>query len=75
MLCGPYRLNGECVNVLFKDAASAQKAMNEISEPIPVVDGTILWLHRHEWLAIFSYCVRVMTLQVFRESTHSGGTV
>ena len=33
-------LNGECVNVLFKDAAKAEKAMQDISEPIPVVEGT-----------------------------------
>lgn len=39
-------LNGECVNVLFKDAAKAEEAMQDISEPIPIVQGTLLV---HTW--------------------------
>jgi len=33
------RLNGQCVNVLFKNAKDAERAMSDISEPIPVVQG------------------------------------
>ena len=72
-------LNGECVNVLFKDAAKAEKAMQDISEPIPVVEGTpcatlLQWARTVGASCVLAPHGAPRAPQAFNASTRSGAT-